>query len=108
MLLKKGKSCFKAVDGNLKVNKAANNDFDPKAATTFHTFLQTHKIPSMVFDRNAATNLKYIAPRLQPKKAQKVTTGIGIKKGLDGQRTSLNLRRSTSSDHSPISLHMMH
>jgi len=65
--LKKGKVVlqggYSVVDGNLKVNKAANNDFNPKAATTFHTFLQTHKIPSIVFDKNAATNLKYPLPR---------------------------------------------
>ena len=65
--LKKGKvvlqGSYSVEDGNLKVNKAANNDFDIDAATVFHKFLQDKKIPSIVFDRNAATNLKHPLPR---------------------------------------------
>jgi hypothetical protein len=73
-VLKKGKVVlqggYSVVDGNLTVNKAANNDFDKTAAIEFHDFLQ-HKnfqkrkepIPSIVFDRNAATNLKHPLPR---------------------------------------------
>lgn len=65
--LKKGKVVlqggYSVVDRNLTVNKAANNDFDPTAATEFHKFLQEKKIQSIVFDRNAATNLKPPLPR---------------------------------------------
>ncbi|PVH73192.1 hypothetical protein DL98DRAFT_538557 [Cadophora sp. DSE1049] len=74
--LKKGKVVlqggYSVVDGNLKasvVNKnlkiqgAANNNFDPTAAIEFHKFLQEKKIQSIVFDRDAALNLKRPLPR---------------------------------------------
>lgn len=61
---------YSVVDGNLTVNKAANNNIDETAAIEFHDFLQhknfqKEKIPitSIVFDRNAATNLKHPLPR---------------------------------------------
>jgi hypothetical protein len=63
---------YSVVDGNLKasvVNKelkiqgAANNNFDPTAAIAIHKFLQEKKIQTIVFDRNAALNLKRPLPR---------------------------------------------
>jgi inosine-uridine nucleoside N-ribohydrolase len=70
---------YSVVDGNLVVNtSAANNKFDLEAATTFHAFLQNNQIPSMVFDRNAATNLKH---PLQPA----MFTDMASTGGLIGQ-----------------------
>ncbi|KAH6667126.1 hypothetical protein B0J14DRAFT_704702 [Halenospora varia] len=51
------------VNKNLKIQGAANNNFDPTAAIEFHKFLQEKKIQTMVFDRNAALNLKRPLPR---------------------------------------------
>ncbi|PQE15345.1 hypothetical protein CJF32_00010807 [Rutstroemia sp. NJR-2017a WRK4] len=53
---------YSVVDGNLKVKKGANNEFDPTAATKFHEFLKDNKISSMAFE-NAAINLKHPLPR---------------------------------------------
>ncbi len=48
---------------NLKIQGAANNNFDPTAAIEIHKFLQEKKIQTIVFDRNAALNLKRPLPR---------------------------------------------
>jgi hypothetical protein len=55
---------YSIVNGKLKVDvEATNNVLDPDAATIFYNFLQEYKVPSIVFNRNAATNLKHPHPR---------------------------------------------